>query len=339
MSWRSLIFASFCTIALLVAGAGSLMGQQPATPVTRPDFDASQSILPAFKMVGLEDRPKLEASVRLTALRARHRLLDTADQDWQGTAIIFWTDEAQFLEKTGHRPEHSAAAASASRKIIWINEAAWSRASEEERTETMTHELAHLLVGNLPGGRELPLWAQEGLAMHLAEQWTLEERMLLHRAHLFGRLPLLENLEREFPAGGDGQTLAYQMSYTTISEVARIYGDEPGEVRRLLRRLSDPKKGPRLGEDFWDAFIREGWQRAVDQSLGSRLTTGVILLSTGGLIFLIMAVLVILAFFKLSFRRKKWADEVEEEEAWAESLTDEDIQDVWGDREDRWEEN
>lgn len=338
--WGSLIGA-LCAILLLAASAArpqdprSDEGQ--AVPRDEPSDSASQ-VEPAFRLVGLDDRPKLRAAVELKARQARRVLLENGRKDWPGTARIVWADEKLFREKTGFQPEHSAAAASAERMTIWINEAAWQRSTEEDRQRTLTHECAHLLLGALPGGRKLPLWANEGIVMHLAGQWSWDDHAKLLHAHFFGQLPPLSGLEHAFPREGESQVLAYRMSYAAVSVLAQSYGDEPGSVERLLLRLADPVKGPALADDFWDAFRRDGVQIATERALGSRISTGVIVLTSGSTIFLIITILVLIAWWKVKKRNAARAQEEADEEPWAESLTDEDVQDIYGDREDRWKE-
>lgn len=315
----------------LHAVVGTSVAQEPAGPVIDRDSP------PAFEIIGLDDRPGLKDSVRLTAQRARRQVVEHSGLDWEGTARVIWAEEQAFMRMTGFAPENTAAAARPRDMTIWINSASWSRSTARDQLETMTHEAGHLLLGTLPGGRDIPLWANEGIVMHLAGQWSFEEHMRLAAAHFFGQLPRLADLEEGFPRNGPSQALAYRMSYAAVSVVAQGYGDDPGEVRRLVQRLADPVLGPRVAEEFWDAFRREGWQRATERSLGSRFATGVMVLGSSGAIFLLMAILVIVAFVLVRKRRAERAEAMEEEEAWARSLTEEDIQDIYGDREERWE--
>ncbi len=315
------IFAALCAIFCLLGN--------PVLAEEEPDSN--------FEIIGLDDRPNLHDSVRLAANRGRNTIRDKTSLEWAGKVLIVWADEELFLEKTGFRPENSAAAASPSQMTIWVNEASWNRATEREQQRTMTHELGHILVGSLPGGKRLPLWANEGIVMHLAGQWSFDEHFKLLIAHAFGTLPKLSSMEEEFPRDGESQLLAYRMSYSAVDIVAQNYGDQPGEVRRLLQRLEDPFYGPMLAEEFWDAFRVEGWQLATERSMGSRLSTGVIVSTGTGSIFLLISILFVFAYLKVRSRSKTRDQQYEEErEPWEESLTDEDIQDIYGDREDRW---
>lgn len=318
-----LAIATFCAV-LLLGGWSVARGAEE-----RPDF----------QIVGLDDRPNLKNSLRAAALESRRVIRENTTVEWPGTVLIVWASEDLFRNKTGFHPENSAAAASPSEMTIWINEPAWTRSSNLDRQQTMTHELGHILLGSLPGGRELPLWANEGIVMHLAGQWSYEEHMKLLSAHLFGQLPRLHDLETSFPRDGESQTLAYRMSYSAISVVASDYGDPPGRVGRLLRRLEQPEYGAYLARELWDPYRVEGWQLATERALGSKVSTGVIVLTGTGSIFLLISVLFVVAYATVRARRANRARAYEEErEPWEESLTEEDVQDIYGDREERWKE-
>lgn len=57
---------------------------------------------------------------------------------------------------------------------------------------------------------------------------------------------------------------------------------------------------------------------------------------TGGFIILLLALLVPVVWFVNRNRSNAARATEDEEEPWRESLTKEDIQDMYGDREDRW---
>ena len=343
MKRHLLPFAAFCAIWLFLAGLGAAMAQEPLPSLdsfvpreTRQEQTEEQPD-PAFRIVGLDDRPKLRDSVRTAALAARRRIAEQTTLDWEGTALIVWTDEDTFMEKTGFAPENTAAAASAKQKTIWINERAWVQSNDRQRQQTMTHEVGHLLVGSLPGGKELPLWANEGLVMHLAGQQSYEGQMRLLAAHASGNLPLLENLETKFPGTGQSQNLAYQMSYAAVGVLARDRGDKPGEVRGLMRTLASERRGPALARELRGDFESQAWQDATHDALGSRFATALVVLTGTSSIFVLITILAVIAFVRLRMRNRRtesrWADE---DEPWTESLSEEDIQDIYGDREERW---
>jgi hypothetical protein len=301
-----------------------------------PARGVAGDVAPAFQIVGLDDRPALATKLRDMAVDAHRELVARAGRDWQGTVLVCWVPESIFLEQTGFRPEHVAAAAAPSRMTIWINEAAWQRSPEAARRETLRHELAHLLLGTLPGGKDLPLWANEGITMHLAGQWSWDEHMRLVAAHFMGRLPTLLSLEQTFPRDEAAQALAYRMSYSAVRAVADSLGDAPGSVHRLVARLADPVRGPALAAEMRDPLRREDWQFATAHALGSRLATGILLVTGSSLLFVLLALLLVVGYFLKQRRTRDRFAEEQEDDRWAESLSDEDVQDIYGDREDRW---
>ncbi|CAN5250361.1 hypothetical protein BH09SUM1_BH09SUM1_16340 [soil metagenome] len=287
---------------------------------------------PAFRIVGLDDRPALRTTVEQMAERAQEALAKNSARRWPGAADIVWTDESTFQRKTGFHPEHTFAAASVEENTIWVNEGAWTRAPEDEREKVLTHEAGHLLLGALPGGKRLPLWANEGIVMRLAGQWNWDEHFKLLMSHFVGRLPKLAELESEFPRNGEAQNLAYRVSYAAVGELE----NRSGGIRSLLGTLADEEHGPAFADALFDPTVRDGIQSDTQRALGSRLTTGVIVLSGSGFIFLILGVLVVVAFFRVKAKNAARAREEQNEEPWAASLTDEDVQDIYGDREERW---
>lgn len=290
-----------------------------------------------FRVIGLEDRPALEDALLDVAFAARRRIRETTRVDWEGTAVLVWTDGREYARQTGHSAEFTSAAASARLHTIWINADAWRRASPTERQQVMTHELGHLLVGNLIQPKRLPLWAEEGIVMHLAGEWNWQRAAIVMQGHVAGRLPDLEDMEESFPRDPGRQALAYAYSYVAVQELARSLGDPPGEVRVVMARLSHPVEGPRLVDRLWNPVERDRLEVRARENLGTRVSSAVVLLSTGTSIWIMILILAGFAWVKRKQRRRAAARAERNEEPWLESLSEEDLQDVWGDREDRFQ--
>lgn len=288
-----------------------------------------------LKVVGLDDNPRLKQNVEDIAWTARRRIRESTRVDWEGTALVVWVgSEREFLERTGKTPEFTAAAASARRATVWINASSWSRSTPDERLQVMTHELGHLLVGNLQPGTRLPLWAEEGIVMHLANEWNLQRSMTVTRAHAFASLPRLEQLQQSFPGDPEGQMLAYAVGYLAIEEIARDLGDKRGTVTRLMRHLADDAAGPALIASLWNPDTRDAWNATLVESLGSRFTNFVVLLTSGTALWFLIMLLAGMAWMKKRRRRLAAAAAELDEEPWAASLTDRDIQEIYGKREE-----
>lgn len=286
------------------------------------------------QVMGLDDRPKLRDSLEKLAYDSRAHLREQSEIDWAGTVLLVWCDkESEFLQHTGQRPEHISAAANSELQTVWINAAAWGRSEPEENARTLTHEFAHILIGNLPG-RPLPRWADEGLAMHLAGQWDITRTMQLSQSRALGNLPDLRSLEKSFPDDEDGLRNAYNVSYEAVRVWAASEGDYSPRVEWLMRSLADPVKGPRLKEATWDPLRRADWNKSMLQSLGTRTGNVVLSLLSGNLFWLLIIVLAAAALFRKWRLRVAEERALQEDEPWARSLTKADIVDIYGDRED-----
>lgn len=328
-------FSFFLALMVLIAGLSEPIRSFAQAPL--PQSESVDQEL-TFTFPNLEEKPELRRQLRRMLLESREQIESQMAVQLTGPVIVVWATNKEFEEHTGFRPENSAAAASARLSTIWINESAWFQMPDHEKQQVLTHELGHLVLGNLPGGKQLPLWANEGIVMHLAGQMSWDGHLALLGAHFADSLPKLENLEKDFPRDKGPQTLAYRMSYTAIEQVARSYGDRPGSIRRLMARLADPVFGPAAAKELYDPYRREGWQLAAEQALGSRLTTGLVFLSSSGTIFLLIAIFFLIAYGVVRKKRGERDRQYEQEtESWEESLTDADIQDIYGDREDRWD--
>lgn len=323
---------------ILLLAALLMGGVLHAQSTTTPEEIAAREGRP-YLVLGIEEDTRLFRAVDDIAFESWIHLKDvTFGQRWPGTVHIVWcATEAEFFQHTNNAPEHFAAAASPERRIIWINPSKWRAASRDANLATMKHEMAHILLHTFPGGHGLPRWAEEGIVMHLANQWSPVDSAALAEARFFGTLPRLESIEHQFP-GDSSVDMAYAMGYFAVEVIARSYGDEPGKVDRLVASLASEKLGPRVREDLWDETRREGLQLGVYHTLGSYGASAVIVFTTGTLFWGIVAILVVVAFLKKKRRAHHIARLEEEEESWARSLTEADIQDIYGDREDRFAE-
>jgi hypothetical protein len=90
---------------------------------------------------------------------------------------------------------------------------------ESSLAELLDHEVAHVLIARAAGGRPLPRFWNEGLAMAAAGDWGLEDRSRLALASLRGRDLSLAELDRLF-AGGPGEVAAaYALSFAFVEDV------------------------------------------------------------------------------------------------------------------------
>jgi len=119
--------------------------------------------------------------------------------------------------------------------------------------DLLRHEVAHVLIGRAAGGRPVPRWFQEGLAMIAGQSWGLEDRSRLTLALFADRRVPLSELDSHF-AGGQGTV---QRAYT----VAGAF------VRDLIQRHGQRATGAIL-EGIADGLpFAEAYQRATGEAL------------------------------------------------------------------------
>lgn len=125
--------------------------------------------------------------------------------------------------------------------------------------DVLHHEVAHVLMTRAAGGRPLPLWFQEGLAMAAERTWGLEDD-----ARLLGALTLvartdLEEIDALFTHDEGARTRAYTLAGAFVRDLLRRHGSSaPGA---MLARMAG-------GTSFETAFAE-----ITGQSLAAAETT------------------------------------------------------------------
>ena len=111
--------------------------------------------------------------------------------------------------------------------------------------ELLRHEVAHVLVARAAGGRPLPRWFHEGLAMIAGLSWGLDDRSQLTLTLVGDGEVSLERLEQEFRGGRGDVRGAYAMAGAFANDLLRRHGDDA--AARILAEVA-------RGLSFEDAF-------------------------------------------------------------------------------------
>ena len=113
--------------------------------------------------------------------------------------------------------------------------------------DLLRHEVAHVLIGRAAGGRPLPRWFQEGLAMIAGQSWGLDERSRLTLALLADNRISLTDLDRRF--AGDERTVqrAYTVAGAFVRDLVQSHG--PRVTGEILAGVAE-------GLPFEEAFRR-----------------------------------------------------------------------------------
>ena len=112
--------------------------------------------------------------------------------------------------------------------------------------DVLRHEVAHVLISRAAGGRPVPRWFHEGLAVAVERPWRLGDRSRLASEVIFGpRLTLIE-IDDLFSGGQSAQSRGYALAAAVLRDLMNEYGaTAPAEI---LRGLAD-------GRSFDEAVV------------------------------------------------------------------------------------
>jgi hypothetical protein len=172
------------------------------------------------------------------------------------------------------------------------------------------HEIVHLALSTRAGGRPLPRWFHEGVAMSVESGWGVgsQARLLVAAAGD----PSLADLNRLFASGTQpDSSTAYLLAAALVSDVRRTHGAQmPGEVAALAA----------TGMPFRQAFAAvtgEVPETSADRAWASyrRWASWLPVLTGGGFLWLVILFLAVLAFAASVRRRARQRSRWEAEEA------------------------
>jgi hypothetical protein len=181
----------------------------------------------------------------------------------------------------------------------------------------LTHELAHLILHRHIPEDALPRWLDEGVA-----QWvsggTAEIALMegtgprLKQAVLSGRWVSFRSLAGPFPAEDPALSLAYEQSRSFVEFIVQRYGSAG-----LLRILNGLREGKRIEAAVEGALsvsfgeLETAWRDHLKQEV-----TWIVYVSNQlpAILFFLGAVLTVLGFIRFLVRKRKYKDEVWEED-------------------------
>ncbi len=188
----------------------------------------------------------------------------------------------------------------------------------------LVHELSHVLLQRAAGGRHLPLWFVEGLAVHQAGEQNLARVRTLWEAAVVGEVLPLGELSRRFPTRPHEVNRAYAQSADLVEHLLRADSD-PEQLARMLHRVAQ-------GRSFEDAVLATyrvdlpTLDREWRHGLGERFRVLPLVL-TGTALWGGIALLAVLAFVR---RRKQHRDKLrrwgDEEAAYERAMAALDLQ-------------
>jgi hypothetical protein len=192
----------------------------------------------------------------------------------------------------------------------------WSRVNRDPFTlsETLKHEVCHLLLHHHIREEHLPRWLDEGLCQWVSDGLTeLTVRAsedALQQAVLTGGIYALDDLTQTFPAAPQKMALAYAQGKSVVEYLIRRYG-----VEGLIGMLDHLKQGHDLATALDAAFslsperLERNWRRHLSGRV-SWLTW--VASHLYQILFFVAAVAAAVGFFRQVQRRRRYKDEEEE---------------------------
>lgn len=196
-------------------------------------------------------------------------------------------------------PKYAVGVAYSGAKLILLTAEPLHPASDHDLRAVLRHELSHVALHEAVSGRHVPLWFNEGFAIHLAHENAFARTRALWTAAVSGNLIGLNELDARFPNDIVGVPLAYAQA----ADVVRFLLREQDEQRfsLLIDRLQG---GQAFDRALYDAYgmdvynLEQNWRADVEErySLWPVLLSGTVL--WGGATLLIV----------VAWRRKRKKD-------------------------------
>jgi hypothetical protein len=283
---------------LAAASASAAAPEDAGAPVRPPSLDirAPAGLEPQVARLERIDRSRLLAVMRLVGL----------EEPGPPIRVVLLPEDSPAAREV---PRWIAGYAVGSGFVVLFPERT-PPAPYESMPELLQHEVAHVLINRAAGGRRVPRWFHEGVAIAAERAWHLGDRALLAYEVAFGGRVPVRSFDRLFAAGEGTQVRAYRLSGALVQDLRERHGaDLPARVLASMRE----------GRDFDDAFL-EVTGRTVDQA-GEEFwqrrwlwTTWLPWLTSAGAVYAGIAALALLAAVRVHLRRRARRAEAAEED-------------------------
>lgn len=176
---------------------------------------------------------------------------------------------------------------------------------------TLKHELCHLLLHRHIKDEILPQWLDEGLCQWasggIGEIMMDPKRSRLNRAAFSRKFIPFRDLKQGFPYDENGRLLAYEESKSFVDYLARKYKKDG--IINILNRM---KQGQTAGDAIIAVLsipletLENEWQGSLKQKMSWFTYLSYHLYE---ILFTLMALITIIAFIRLSFRKRDYIDD------------------------------
>lgn len=175
--------------------------------------------------------------------------------------------------------------------------------------EVLLHELGHIFIHRASGGKFVPRWFHEGLAMIAARTWQLEDRARLVWAMITSSQVTLDDLDMMFQLDENSARQAYVLAHAFLLDL--IEQTRPDFPKLLLNRIKE-------GTPFPEAFAQTTLMtlsRAEEQFWGRQTVWNrwIPVATSSAMVWLIITILSVVAYKRQRKRtttiKQRWQEE------------------------------
>ena len=179
---------------------------------------------------------------------------------------------------------------------------------------TLKHELCHLLLHSHIKEEILPQWLDEGLCQWasggIGEIMMDPKRSRLNRAAFSNKFIHFQDLKQGFPYDENGRLLAYEESKSFVEYLVRKYKNNG--ILNILNRM---KQGHTAGDAIFEVLsipletLESEWMGSLKKKMSWFTYLSYYLYE---ILFTLMALITIVAFIRLSLRKRNYIDDEDE---------------------------
>ena len=234
---------------------------------------------------------------------------------------IIASNQKEFNAILGHKtPSWLAGVMNYRENRIILKSPQFENISHQQYESTIKHELVHYLQNSMVPLSITPNWFDEGVAEYLVKTHDLRGQIILSRALNQEKLIPIDKLNFELTPNRTKSRLAYAESASLIDLLVIGYGEE--SIKNILQEL---QKGATFSESWQTItgmqydFLEYHWKEYIKKRY-----KWIFLLDFKYLIWLIMPVLLIIAYLIKKITNQKtineWEDEIEYKEGKIEEI-------------------
>ncbi len=231
-SFNSACCKAVCAALAVLAAVAPVAAAAPTGPEL--EFRAPASMAPYADELEHIDRQRIAAVMRLVGLRDPGRPI----------VVVLAPEDSALAARS---PSWVAGYTRGGSGLIVLFPRRAGSYPHDSLEELLQHEVAHVLIARAAGGRAVPRWFHEGLALTAERAWDFGDRArFVYEVARRGATPIGQ-LDPLFEGSEPSVMLAYSVAGAFVQDQLVEHG--PGWPARLLAAM-------RSGTSFDDAFAR-----------------------------------------------------------------------------------